>query len=162
MQKRIGELRERVDEVDRELILALSERARIVQEIMDLKAEAGAPIYDPKREEEILRRVVDRNPGPIYDSSMRDIFELILHRIRDLEIQRGSFPGKMDVSASVKTNVKTTNGMIRPDTFRVIAGPCTVESYEQFVASAKAEAGRLRLRPRRRLQAPHLPYSFQG
>jgi chorismate mutase len=50
IQKRVRELRERVDEVDRELILALSERARIVQEIMDLKAEAGAPIYDPKRE----------------------------------------------------------------------------------------------------------------
>ena len=81
--------------------------------------------------------MVDRNPGPIYDSSMRDIFELILHRIRD-EIQRGEFPGSMNVSASVKTNVKTTNGMIRPDTFRVIAGPCTVESHEQFVASAKA------------------------
>ena len=56
------------------------------------QGRGGAPIYDPKREEEILRRVVDRNPGPIYDSSMRDIFELILHRIRDLEIQRGEFP----------------------------------------------------------------------
>jgi chorismate mutase len=91
MQDRVRELRERVDEVDQELILALSERARIVQEIMDLKSEAGTPIYDPRREEEILRRVVERNPGPIYDSSMRDIFELILHRIRDLEIQRGEF-----------------------------------------------------------------------
>ena len=92
LQEKVSELRERVDEVDRELIRALNERARIVQEIMDLKAEAGAPIYDPKREEEILRKVVERNPGPIYDSSMRDIFELILHRIRDLEIQRGEFP----------------------------------------------------------------------
>ncbi|HET7269508.1 MAG TPA: chorismate mutase [Rubrobacter sp.] len=91
MQQKVQELRERVDEVDRELIQALSERARIVQEIMALKAEAGAPVYDPKREEEILRRVVERNPGPIYDSSMRDIFEIILHRIRDLEIQRGEF-----------------------------------------------------------------------
>jgi chorismate mutase len=91
MQEKVQELRERVDEVDRELIRALSERARIVQEIMALKAEAGAPVYDPKREEEILRRVVERNPGPIYDSSMRDIFEIILHRIRDLEIQRGEF-----------------------------------------------------------------------
>jgi chorismate mutase len=90
-QKRVRELRERVDEVDRELIRALNERARIVQEIMALKAEAGAPVYDPKREEEILRRVVEQNTGPIYDSSMRDIFEAILHRIRDLEIQRGEF-----------------------------------------------------------------------
>ena len=44
----------------------------------------------------------------------------------------------MDVSEGVKTDVKTANGMIAPGTFRVIAGPCTVESYEQFLASAKA------------------------
>ena len=91
LQERVRELRERVDEVDRELIRALNERARVVQEIMALKAEAGAPVYDPKREEEILQRVVEQNTGPIYDSSMRDIFELILHRIRDMEIQRGEF-----------------------------------------------------------------------
>ena len=91
-QEKVRELRERVDEVDRELIEALSERARIVQEIMALKSEAGAPVYDPRREEEILQKIVEINSGPIYDSSMRDIFELILHRIRDLEIQRGEFP----------------------------------------------------------------------
>jgi chorismate mutase len=91
LQERVRELRERVDEVDTELIRALNERARIVQEIMALKAESGTPVYDPKREEEILQRVVEQNTGPIYDSSMRDIFELILHRIRDLEIQRGEF-----------------------------------------------------------------------
>jgi chorismate mutase len=93
LQERVRELRERVDEVDRELIRALNERASIVQEIMALKAESGAPVYDPKREEEILQSVVEQNTGPIYDSSMRDIFELILHRIRDLEIQRGEFSG---------------------------------------------------------------------
>ena len=91
MRDRVEALRERVDEVDQDLVRALNERARIVKEIMMLKAEAGAPVYDPKREEEILRRVVEWNEGPIYDSSMRDIFEIILHRIRDLEIQRGEF-----------------------------------------------------------------------
>jgi chorismate mutase len=91
MQEKIQELRERVDEVDRELIRALNERARVVQEIATLKAEAGIPIFDPKREEEILQRAVEYNEGPIYDSSMRDIFELILHRIRDIEIQRGEY-----------------------------------------------------------------------
>ncbi|MEW6637904.1 MAG: chorismate mutase [Actinomycetota bacterium] len=89
IQDRVQELRERVDEVDRRLIRDLNERARIVQEIARIKAEAGVPIFDPRREEEILRRVTELNEGPIYDSSMRDIFELILHRIRDLEIQRG-------------------------------------------------------------------------
>ncbi len=88
IQGRVEELRGRVDEVDLALIHTLNERARIVQELVALKGEAGVPLFDPKREEEILRRVVERNDGPIYDSSMRDIFEMILHRIRDLEIQR--------------------------------------------------------------------------
>ncbi|HKH11305.1 MAG TPA: chorismate mutase [Rubrobacter sp.] len=90
-QAKVRELRERVDEVDLELIRALSERAQIVQDLARIKAEAGVPIFDPKREEEILQKVVEQNPGPIFDSSMREIFELILHRIRDLEIQRGEF-----------------------------------------------------------------------
>ncbi len=90
-EARIEGLRSRVDEVDRELIHILNERARIVQEIVAIKAEAGKPLFDPKREEEILRKVAKENEGPIYNSSMREIFELILHRIRDLEVQRGDF-----------------------------------------------------------------------
>lgn len=90
-QSRIEELRSRVDEVDRELIRILNERARIVQEIVAIKGEAGKPLFDPRREEEILRKVAEENEGPIYDTSMREIFELILHRIRDLEVQRGEF-----------------------------------------------------------------------
>jgi chorismate mutase len=90
-QAKIEELRSRVDEVDRELIRILNERARIVQEMVEIKAQAGKPLFDPKREEEILRKVAEVNEGPIYDSSMREIFEIILHRIRDLEVQRGEF-----------------------------------------------------------------------
>jgi chorismate mutase len=90
-QSRIEELRSRVDEVDRELISTLNERARIVQEIVAIKAEAGKPLFDPRREEEILRKVAEENQGPIYDTSIREIFEIILHRIRDMEVQREEF-----------------------------------------------------------------------
>jgi chorismate mutase len=90
-QTRIEDLRSRVDEVDRELIRILNERARVVQEIVTIKAEAGKPLFDPRREEEILQKVAQQNEGPIYDTSMREIFELILHRIRDLEVQREEF-----------------------------------------------------------------------
>src|SRR5215211_1156321 len=69
----------------------------------------------------------------------------------------------MNVSTGVKTDVMTRNGMIRPGTFRVIAGPCTVESYEQFVASAKAvkEAGFAYVRGGA-FKPRTSPYSFQG
>jgi chorismate mutase len=90
-EAKVRKLRSRVDEVDGELIRILNERARIVQELRIIKAEAGKPLFDPKREEEILRRVAEENEGPIYDSSMREILELILHRIRDLEAQRREF-----------------------------------------------------------------------
>ena len=62
-QARIEELRSRVDEVDRELIRILNERARIVQEMVEVKAQAGKPLFDPKREEEILRKVAEVNEG---------------------------------------------------------------------------------------------------
>src|SRR3712207_6252417 len=69
----------------------------------------------------------------------------------------------MDVSANVKTDVKTHNGMIQPGSFRVIAGPCTVESYEQFVSSAKAvkQAGFEYVRGGA-FKPRTSPYSFQG
>src|ERR687884_1073352 len=69
----------------------------------------------------------------------------------------------MNVSEGVKTDVKTQNGMIAPGTFRVIAGPCTVESREQFLAGAKAvrEAGFEYVRGGA-FKPRTSPYSFQG
>jgi 3-deoxy-7-phosphoheptulonate synthase len=69
----------------------------------------------------------------------------------------------MDVSQGVKTDVKTANGMMLPGTFRVIAGPCTVESYEQFLAGAKAvkQAGFEYVRGGA-FKPRTSPYSFQG
>ena len=81
----LQKLREQLDELDRVLVRALNQRARLVQELAAIKRQAGEQLYDPKREEEILQRVAEENPGPIYDSTMREIFEIIMHRIRDIE-----------------------------------------------------------------------------
>ena len=84
----IQDLRAQLDEVDREIVRTLNKRALLVQELAALKGEAGVALYDPKREEEILQRVAEENAGPIYDTTMREIFEIIMHRIRDLESHR--------------------------------------------------------------------------
>ena len=54
-------------------------------------------------------------------------------------------------------------GMVPPGTFRVVAGPCTVESYEQFYAGARAvkEAGFGYVRGGA-FKPRTSPYSFQG
>lgn len=69
----------------------------------------------------------------------------------------------MDITQNVKTNVSTNNGMIRPNAFRVVAGPCTVESYDQFAASAKVvkQAGYEYVRGGA-FKPRTSPYSFQG
>ena len=69
----------------------------------------------------------------------------------------------MNIVESARTNAQTTNGMIRPSTFRVIAGPCTVESYEQYAASAEAvkQAGFEYVRGGA-FKPRTSPYSFQG
>ncbi len=69
----------------------------------------------------------------------------------------------MDVSEGVRTDAKTANGMIATGTFRVIAGPCTVESYEQFLAGATAvrRAGFKYVRGGA-FKPRTSPYSFQG
>jgi 3-deoxy-7-phosphoheptulonate synthase len=71
--------------------------------------------------------------------------------------------GAFLAGSEVKIDVKTQNGMMRPGTFRVVAGPCTVESYEQFAAAAKAvkEAGFEYVRGGA-FKPRTSPYSFQG
>lgn len=70
----------------------------------------------------------------------------------------------MSISESgIKTDARTLNGMIRPNTFRVIAGPSTIESSEQFDASARAvkDAG-YEYVSGGAFKARTSPYSFQG
>ena len=54
------------------------------------------------------------------------------------------------------------NTHIGPGTMTVMAGPCAIESQDQLMETAYAVKGRSHLPARRRLQAPHIPYSFQG
>jgi chorismate mutase len=87
LNARIQSLRDQLDEIDVEIVRTLNERARLLHDLATIKGEAGAQLFDPQREEEILQRVAEENPGPIYDSTMREIFAVIMHRIRDIEAQ---------------------------------------------------------------------------
>src|SRR3712207_6632549 len=73
LNARIQSLRDQLDEIDVEIVRTLNERARLLHDLATIKGEVGAQLFDPQREEEILQRVAEENPGPIYDSTMREI-----------------------------------------------------------------------------------------
>lgn len=83
-QDRIGEVRSRIDEIDCQLVRLLNERAQCSLEIRKLKPQVHWGLYDPKREEEIFANLARCNEGPLYDDNLREIYEAILHVMKEL------------------------------------------------------------------------------
>ncbi|MBQ9021829.1 MAG: chorismate mutase [Eggerthellaceae bacterium] len=70
--------REAIDALDAQIVDLLNKRTEHALEIRALKPAAGMPLYDAKREEEILEAIEACNKGPLYPDNLREIFELIL------------------------------------------------------------------------------------
>ena len=89
--------RDKIDEIDRELVELLNRRAEVVLEIALIKKRLGLPIYEPRREDEIFRNIAAVNHGPLGLSALRRIFERIIDESRS--IQRGPMGAKTDQSS---------------------------------------------------------------
>jgi len=87
IEKKLDDIRRRIDEVDRELIRLISDRASLAAEIADIKKEAGADVsfYRPEREAEVLQRVIASNKGPLSDSEMARLFRELMSACLALE-----------------------------------------------------------------------------
>ena len=81
----ISDWRDRIDEVDRELVELLNRRAGIVLEIARLKKELRQAIYEPQREEEIFRNIAAMNRGPLDTGALRRVFERIIDEGRSMQ-----------------------------------------------------------------------------
>jgi chorismate mutase len=81
----IGEWREEIDRVDLELVRLLNKRARCAIEIGKIKRAHNMPIYDPRREENVIRMMLKENPGPLDDEGVRRLFERIIDESRRIE-----------------------------------------------------------------------------
>jgi len=79
----IDRLRREIDAVDDELLKLINQRAHLASRIGGLKA--GAPAYRPERETEILRRVADKNPGPLAAERVAGVFREVISACRGLE-----------------------------------------------------------------------------
>jgi chorismate mutase/prephenate dehydratase len=84
---RLEQLRARIDELDEQIQALLTERASCAKEIAEVKQEGGgeADFYRPEREAEVLRRVRQRNQGPLSDDEVARLFREIMSACLALE-----------------------------------------------------------------------------
>ena len=57
MSELLNPLRKKIDVIDAELVKLLAERAEIVMQVADIKAEHGLPAFIPERVEEVITQV---------------------------------------------------------------------------------------------------------
>jgi chorismate mutase len=81
----IEDWRKKIDEVDRQLVSLLSERARAAIAIGKLKRDTSLPIYEPDRERIVFENVQGANPGPLPGRDLVRIYERIIDVMRNIQ-----------------------------------------------------------------------------
>jgi chorismate mutase/prephenate dehydratase len=73
-------VRERIDALDRQIQDLIAERAGLAQDVRRVKGDLAGPAayYRPDREAQVLRRVIERNDGPLSDTVMLRLFREIM------------------------------------------------------------------------------------
>jgi chorismate mutase / prephenate dehydratase len=75
----LAELRDRIDGVDERIQRLIAERAHFAKEIGVIKGlTSTAEFYRPEREAQVLRKVVERNDGPLRDEEMVRLFRELM------------------------------------------------------------------------------------
>lgn len=80
--------RERIDSLDEQIQRLISERAGIALEVARIKESQGGnngDHYRPSREAEVLRRIIERNEGPLSDETMARLVREIMSACLALE-----------------------------------------------------------------------------
>ncbi len=76
----LAEIRKRINEIDERIQTLINERARNAQQVGVAKGELAQAVdyYRPEREAEVLRKVIERNEGPLRDEEMLRLFREIM------------------------------------------------------------------------------------
>src|SRR5699024_7107633 len=84
---RLLPLRERIDDIDQQILALLNQRARVAQQVGDVKKDfdVDEPILKPEREAAILRRLQSVNQGPFTDQAIAAVWNEIISTCRGLE-----------------------------------------------------------------------------
>ncbi len=79
--------RQRIDEIDLQLLELMNQRAQCALEIGKIKAQNDAPVMRPEREAQVIDRLLKHNRGPLHNQKVCFVFKEIMSCCRALEKQ---------------------------------------------------------------------------
>ncbi len=82
---KLEECRKKIDELDASIVALLNRRAMLARKIGQVKLLAGLPVFDPEREEAVLRRIVNESSGAIDDQALARLYREILNESRRIQ-----------------------------------------------------------------------------
>lgn len=164
MEEELKTLREEMETLNGQLLELLSRRGRLARRIGSLKDRLGLEYFDPKRESEMLKRIVEDNQGPFGDATVAHLFKQIFQAsadlmgmTRDQKLRVHRAPGDPDAVIDI-------GGVLLGGGHRqIVAGPCSVESEAQLASVASLLQGHgIRLLRGGAYKPRTSPYAFQG
>jgi len=81
----IDDWRKKIDEIDLELLELLNRRSQLAIEIGRIKEILEIEVYDPQREQEVVRSVQQASKGPLTKQALKRLFERIVDESRGAE-----------------------------------------------------------------------------
>ncbi|MBL8227426.1 MAG: chorismate mutase [Bryobacterales bacterium] len=87
-QRQLAGYRARIDEIDVAILNLINQRTQVVEQIGRIKRELNLPIYEPKREDDVYRNLVENNRGPLSHEAVRRVFERIIDEMRTVQRER--------------------------------------------------------------------------
>lgn len=87
LQAKLLPLRERIDQIDAEILDLLNQRARTAQQVGDVKHafHAEGPVLRPEREAQVIRQLQSKNRGPFPADAVAAVWTEIMSACRGLE-----------------------------------------------------------------------------
>jgi len=81
----LHDLRKEIDQIDEQILHLLTRRAELAQQIGRMKMRSRTQFFTPEREQQIYRRLIQINRGPLTNEQLRAIFREIISAARALE-----------------------------------------------------------------------------
>ncbi len=78
-------LRDQIDGLDRQLLALLNERARVAEQVGEIKRAEGTPFFRPDRVAQVIEKIRTANPGPLKAEHVSAIWREIMSACLALE-----------------------------------------------------------------------------